>query len=1001
MNGSIPDKTVHTSAHLHQAAFEHALDAILLADDEGRYIDANPAACTLLGYTREELRNKSVWELTPGVSAMGGRQLWQRFLAEGRQSGRYQLQRRDGRTLTLDYRAVAGVAPGAHMSVLREVTEDPRAELAAIVTSTADAIVGKDLNGVIRSWNASAERMFGYTAEEAIGRPITMIIPPEHAGEEQDILQRIRQGQRVARYHTVRVAKDGRRLEVSLTVSPILSATGEVVGASKIARDITRQMHTERAARESRRLLQAVIDASPVAVSVMDSDGVVEIWSAGAERLFGWNREEVIGRLPPAVPPQQHREFLDHLQRTIAGDPLRGTQALRTCKGGEQIEVALWSSVLTDETGHPRGVISIAADVRERNRTERRLREKEQRLEAALAASQTGTFVWDVRSHSLHWDANLERLFALPRDTAVHTLDDFISRVHPDDRTAVLDALQRSVRDGADFEMDLRVPLPDGSIRWLHDKGRLFLDPEGRPAYMAGACVDITERKRAEEALRDSEERFRGLADNIAQFAWIADATGWIFWYNRRWFDYTGATLEEMRGGGWQKVHHPDHLDRVVDRFHACIESGEAWEDVFPLRGKDGNYRWFLSRAQPMRDATGEVLRWFGTNTDITERMEMEEALKEADRRKDAFLATLAHELRNPLAPIRSGLEVLRVSGDDPALTAEVQDAMERQVGQLVRLVDDLLDVSRISRGKAELRTARVSLGEIVQTAVEAARPLIDRLEQQLEVVLPDTAVWLQADATRLAQVFANLLTNAAKFSERGSEIRLHAERQGAGVVVRVCDRGAGIAAEHLQRIFEMFAQEPHSLERGESGLGIGLTLARMLVEMHGGHIDAHSAGPGQGSEFRVWLPASAARATGREQPGAPAAARAPGPPRRVMVVDDNHDVANMLGALLRALGEEVAIAYDGAEALEQAPTFRPELVLLDLGMPHVNGYEAARRMRAEPWGAATMLVALTGWGQEQDRKRTAAAGFDRHLTKPTDAAALRELLASLPPPCP
>ena len=366
--------------------------------------------------------------------------------------------------------------------------------------------------------------------------------------------------------------------------------------------------------------------------------------------------------------------------------------------------------------------------------------------------------------------------------------------------------------------------------------------------------------------------------------------------------------------------------------------------------------------------------------------------LKEADSRKDEFLAMLAHELRNPLAPIRNAVQIFR--GKAPA-TPELRwatEVIERQVHQMTRLVDDLLDVSRITRGKIELRKERVELAAVIDSAVEASRPLIEKRGHELTVEVPPQPIHVAADPTRLAQVLSNLLNNAAKYTDQGGRIWLTAARQGDDALIRVKDTGAGIPAGMLQRIFDMFTQVDHTLERSEGGLGIGLTLVQRLVEMHGGTVEARSDGPGQGSEFIVRLPVAleaelSPTAAGQTSP-APVA-------RRILVVDDNRDAADSLGMLLRMIGNEVHTAYDGLEAVGAAATFQPDVIVLDIGLPKLNGYEAARQIRAQQ-GAGMVLIALTGWGQEEDRLRSKEVGFDHHITKPVEFSTLKKLLAEV-----
>jgi signal transduction histidine kinase len=423
----------------------------------------------------------------------------------------------------------------------------------------------------------------------------------------------------------------------------------------------------------------------------------------------------------------------------------------------------------------------------------------------------------------------------------------------------------------------------------------------------------------------------------------------------------------------------------------------------YRVRHAEGRWLWFASRDVVFaRHGDGRPSQVLGVASDTTDRKHMEDELRqlaaslsEADRRKDEFLATLAHELRNPLAPIRNALEVMRLGGHKAGGVEKARGMIERQVEQMVRLVDDLMDVSRISQGKFELRKEPVPLTTAVESAVETCRPLIEQMGQELTVALPTDPLVLDADATRLAQVFMNLLNNAAKYSDRGSRISLTAERLGAEVVVRVRDAGIGIPADKLTSIFELFSQLDRSLEKSQGGLGIGLNIVKRLVEMHGGTIDARSDGPGRGSEFAVRLPVAADAA-----PPLPTAERdgpaAPDSPLRVLIVDDNADGADSLAIILRIVGNDTRTAYDGQEGVELAEAFRPDVVLFDIGMPKLNGYEACRRVRERPWASSVVLIAVTGWGQEEDRQRSRDAGFDHHMVKPVDPNALMKLLAEL-----
>jgi signal transduction histidine kinase len=376
--------------------------------------------------------------------------------------------------------------------------------------------------------------------------------------------------------------------------------------------------------------------------------------------------------------------------------------------------------------------------------------------------------------------------------------------------------------------------------------------------------------------------------------------------------------------------------------------------------------------------------------------VERTQALHEADSRKDEFLATLAHELRNPLAPVRNAVQVLQMQGTASPELQFARDIIDRQVRQMSRLIDDLMNVSRINEGKIELKRERVSLATVIQGAVETSRSLIDECGHALTVALPSEPIILDADLTRLTQVFLNLLNNAAKFSEKGGRIDLKAERQGNEVVVSVTDTGIGIPADKLTSVFEMFSQVEGALTRSQGGLGIGLCLVKRLVEMHGGSIEAHSDGPGKGSEFVVRLPVVVEQSDSPATPGDDAESPLPSSELQILVVDDNRDAANSLAMLLDMMGNTVRVALDGAEAVDAAREFRPDVVLLDIGMPKMNGYDVARTIRQQEWGQNMVLIAMTGWGQDENKQKSQEAGFNRHMVKPVAPSSLMRLLAEL-----
>ena len=496
--------------------------------------------------------------------------------------------------------------------------------------------------------------------------------------------------------------------------------------------------------------------------------------------------------------------------------------------------------------------------------------------------------------------------------------------------------------------------------------------------------------------LESADRPYRLLVEQMQQGAITLNADGAIAYCNRRFADLLGRPHERLTGVAFRDFIPPDEqplYESLLQQGRAGAGQGEAH-----LQKADGGlipvFLTFNALPPDSGVAVGVLV------TDLTTQRHHEklnaalDALKESDRRKNEFLAMLAHELRSPLAPIRNALHIMRLAGANGEAVASETEMMERQVGQMVRLVDDLLDVSRISRGKIELRKDRVELASAVNHAVEAARTLVQCMEHDLTVTLPPLPIYLNADPTRLAQVLGNLLSNACKFTDKGGRISLTVEREGKQAVIQVRDNGIGIAADQLPRIFDMFMQVDTSLERSVSGLGIGLTLAKNLVEMHDGTLEVHSAGAGQGSEFVVRLPIMVETPNPRPEPtvSEPTTTSA----RRILVVDDNRVSADSLARLLKLTGNETHTAYDGLEAVQAAATLRPDVVLLDIGLPKLNGYEVARRIREQPWGKTMVMVALTGWGQEEDRRKSSESGFNGHMVKPIDHAELMKLLASL-----
>jgi PAS domain S-box-containing protein len=869
--------------------FENASEGLHKVAPDGRILWANRAELNLLGYEADEYVGRHIAEFYVDQELIAD--ILERLSqGEALHNQPARLRCKDGsiRDVLISSNVCMQEGRFAYTRCFtRDITELKRAErdramLAAIVDSSDDAIVSKGLDGIIRSWNAGAQRIFGYAPDEVIGRPITTIIPPERIEEETEILNRLRRGERVDHFETVRLAKNGRPVDISLTISPVRDGEGRVIGASKIARDISERKHAAAALSESEARFQKLTELLPVGVYTCEAP-------SGRITYFNQKAAELWGRTPDLGQP--HERYCGSLR------------------------------ILT-----PSGA-----------------RVKHDECPMALALQNGAVF----RNH----EAVIE---------------------HPDGSQITALVNIEPVRDSAGNII--------GAINVFHD---------------------VTALKQAETALRNEKENLQTLLETLPIAVFRAEDPS----CRRISGNRTAADLLRMPIGANLSKTAP--LDEQPHHFQVRVNGEELTPDQLPIqraaRGEavfaeaveflfhDGTTVHALVSAKPLFDGEGRPRGAVACMLDVSELKRAELSLLEADRRKDEFLATLAHELRNPLAPIRNGMELLRISEADAALAGEIHGIMERQMEHLTRLVDDLLDVSRITHNRIELRKRRVDLAEVIQSALEASRPLIDEAGHELTISLPADPVQLEADPTRLAQVFANLLNNSAKYTEPGGRISLQAQVQGTEVVVIVEDNGVGISCEALAYVFDMFRQADGALERSRGGLGIGLTLARRLIELHGGTINAQSEGVGKGSAFIVRLPIAAE--TGMEQTRLDTKP-SPMTQLRILLVDDNRDSVFTLSSVLRIKGNEIRTAYDGLEAIEVAGEFRPDVILMDIGMPKLNGYEATRRIRQTEWGKDMFIIALSGWGQSDDLQKSADAGCSAHLTKPLDFTVLESLLA-------
>jgi PAS domain S-box-containing protein len=547
----------------------------------------------------------------------------------------------------------------------------------------------------------------------------------------------------------------------------------------------------------------------------------------------------------------------------------------------------------------------------------------------------------------------------------------------------------------------------DGSVDWVKWEVRPWFDTTGEIGGIGIFSEDITERKRAEEALRESERQLRTLADTVPQLIWMAEADGNIFWYNQRWYDYTGTTAEEMVGWGWQSVHDPKILPKVLEQWHSSLATGKPFEMEFPLRGVDGVFRWFLTRVNPLPDSQGRIVRWFGTNTDIEESRRARQVAEESSRLKDEFLATVSHELRTPLTAIVGWTSLLKSEQLDEGTTSHAIQVVDRNARSLTQLIENLLEVTRGQTGKIRLNLRAVELASVIQAALDAVLPAAEAKQIRLHTVLDPKAGLVTGDPDRLQQVVWNLLTNSIKFTPEGGRVQVSLQRMTSHVEITVSDTGCGISREFLPFVFDRFRQADASTTRAHGGLGLGLSIVRHLTEMHGGTVSAYSPGKQQGSTFVVRLPLTSRQAeVGGKAVPYPNTGYIAGDSSRilqgvkVLVVDDEPDTLELLRIVLELSGALVVTANSAAKALERLEETDPDVLLSDIGMPDKDGFDLIREVRSLPpeRGGRVPAVALTAYTRAEDRTTTLAAGFDMHIPKPVQPADVVAAVANLTP---
>ncbi len=840
--------------------------------------------------------------------------------------------------------------------------------------------------------NQAFARLFGWRAEDIVGRGAAELFDSEQYRTAGPRLEAALGG-RQSGFEAQIVSADTGLRHLDVTCVADHGPEGSVTGCFLSITDVTDHKRIERLLSESEQRFQSLADSAPTMLWVSDANYACTFLSRGWYEYTAQAPDSGLGQgWTEAIHPDDRaavwQAFCDAAERR---EPFQLDFRLRRADGQYRWVI---------DAGQPRfrpdgalqGYVGSVIDVHERKRTEERLRESEERFREMSDGLPLIVWVHAASGAQEFVNGTFCEFFGVTREEMKGGRWQML--VHPDDADAYLGEFERCVRARRPFHHEARVRRADGDWRWIESWGRPRFTSSGEFRGFVGTSADITARKqaedalrRSEQALRESEERFRHLADVMPQLVWMASDDGTVTYYNSRVSQFRGLERDEAGCWHWEPAVHPRDLAATRAAWQAAVASGATYQCEHRLCMADGSYRWHLSRAYRLR-GHDESSRWFGTATDIDQVKVAHEALREADRRKDEFLAMLGHELRNPLAAIQNATDLLKALELEEPRLQRVAGVLERQTMHMGRLIEGLLEVSRIARGKIQLECQPLDLRDVLQAVLHDRAREIAHRGLVLEKQWPDEPLWVYGDSVRLVQIVDNLAGNAIKFTDAPGVIHVELRKDGDHAVISVKDSGVGIRAESLSRIFEPFQQETQDMARAAGGLGLGLALAKGLVEMHRGAIEAHSAGLGAGTEFRVRLPLTSPPRPSTTPPAQTEMAR-----RRILIVEDNADAAEMLRAILELGRHEVTCVNSGHDAMAHLRQRGADIVLCDLGLPDMNGYDIARAIRADPSLRHVILLALTGYGQPEDRKRTQEAGFDEHLVKPLDFQSLEGLL--------
>lgn len=884
-----------------------------------------------------------------------------------------------------------------------------QARYSAIIASSDDAIISKTLDGIITTWNPAAERLFGYPARAAIGQPMLMLFPPERVGEEPEILARIGRGERIEHFETVRLRQDGSRVDVSVSLSPIADASGRIVGASKIVRDISARKQTEEAARASSQLVKSILDTVVDGIITIDRQGTVLSCNPAAERLFGYAQAEIVDRNVKCLMPEpyaaEHDGYLARYMQTREARVIGiGREVTGRRKDGSTfpMELAVSEMPQADRTLF----VGIVRDITERKAAESRLAELNRRFNLATSAAGIGVWDWDVVNNDLVWDDRMYRVYGVDPEAFGGAYEAWANCVHPDDLARTAAELQAAVRGERPFATEFRLRDTDGRIRYIKASATVVCDAAGRATRMIGVNYDITPVKVAQARLEEALRLQRAILDS-ANFSIIStDDTGLIRTFNQGAERLLGYTAEEMVERQSPAIIHD--ADEVVARarvlsqelgreiapgfevFVARARLGLVDEHEWTYVHKDGRRFPVLLSVTALRDRDSVVTGFLGIASDITERKQME-------RMKSEFVSTVSHELRTPLTSIRGalGLVLGKFSGDLPDKARQLLDTASRNSERLTLLINDILDLEKIASGHLDFELKATDLVAVARHALAANEGYGQQHDVALRLVEAPARAMVQADEHRLLQVFANLISNAVKYSPAGGTVDVALVCQGGRLSVSVRDHGPGIPAEFRSRMFQRFAQADSSDTRQKGGTGLGLSITKAIVERHGGSIGFTSE-EGVGTEFHFELPEW--REIIEQSSGT-------GDRPTMLICEDNADVAMVLAGLLEQEGVASDRVTTATAALEMLGRKRYRALLLDLGLPDMDGLTLIQRLRSDEATRDLPVIVVTG------RTREDIATWDGQavsvldwLQKPVDrerlGRALNQALQSQRRPC-